>query len=347
MLWTDIIDPATLTGYARAALADFEARRGTLARWLPNRDVPDIVVRFVQGQTGLVDVANFRAFDAEIEIGKRPSGKRVTLELPALGQDIPVSEYEQLRARGGNISDAQALISIQNTTRFAVQAVADRMELLRGTALVTGKATVTPPAAGGFFMDDDFGRPAGHTLTAPALWSVAGTDRLAQLQTWTDLMLDANGEKPGSMVMSTRALRALASGTQFQTQLLNGGARNATEQEVRDIIEAAGLPPIELYDRRVSVGGVATKAVADDRVLLLPAPVAVDDWQGTQLGATFWGRTLSATEAAWGIAEADQPGVVAGVYRNPKPPMGIEVISDAIGEPVLANAALSLCAKVL
>jgi hypothetical protein len=95
------------------------------------------------------------------------------------------------------------------------------------------------------------------------------------------------------------------------------------------------------------VSGVTTKALPDDRVLLLPAPVAEDDWMGTQLGATFWGRTLSSLEAGWGIAEADQPGVVAGVYRNEKPPMGIEVLSDAIGEPVLANAALSLSAKVL
>lgn len=343
MLWTDIIDPATLTGYARAALADYEARRGSLARWLPNRDVADVVVRFVQGQTGLQDIANFRAYDAEIEVGKRPSGKRVTLELPALGQNLPVSEYEQLRARGGNVSDAQALVTIQNVTRMAVQAVSDRMELLRGTVLTTGIATVT----GNFQMSDDFGRAAGLTLTAPALWSVAGTDRLGQLQTWSDLYLDTNGEAPGSIVMSTRALRALASGTQFQTQLLNGGARNATEQEVRDLVVAAGLPPIYLYDRRVSVNGTVTKAIADDRVLMLPAPVAEDDWMGTQLGATFWGRTLSSLESGWGIAEADQPGVVAGVYRNPKPPMGIEVVSDAIGEPVLANANLSLCADVL
>jgi hypothetical protein len=342
-LWTDIIDPASLTGYARAALADYEARRGSLARWLPNRDVADIVVRFVKGQTGLQDVANFRAYDAEIEVGKRPSGQRVTLELPALGQNLPVSEYEQLRARGGNVSDAQALVTIQNVTRMAIQAVSDRMELLRGTVLTTGKATVTA----NFVLDDDFGRAAGLTLTAPALWSVAGTDRLGQLQTWSDLYLDTNGEAPGAIVMSTRALRALASGTQFQTQLLNGGARNATEQEVRDLVVAAGLPPIYLYDRRVSVNGTATKAVPDDRVLMLPAPVAEDDWMGTQLGATFWGRTLSSLEAGWGIAEADQPGVVAGVYRNAKPPMGIEVVSDAIGEPVLANANLSLCADVL
>lgn len=342
-LWTDIIDPASLTGYARAALADYEARRGNLAQWLPNRDVADIVVRFVQGQTGLQDVANFRAYDAEIEIGKRPSGKRVTLELPAVGQNLPVSEYEQLRARGGNISDAAALVTIQNVTRMAVQAVSDRMELLRGTVLNTGKATTT----GNFVMNDDFGRPAGHTVTAGALWSVVTTDILGDLQTWSDLYEDTNGEAPGAIVMSTRVLRAMSNADQFQTQLLNGGARNATEQQVRDTVTASGLPTIYLYNRRVSVAGVTTKALPDDRVLLLPAPVATDDWMGTQLGATFWGRTLSSLEAGWGIAEADQPGVVAGVYRNEKPPMGIEVLSDAIGMPVLANAALSFAADVL
>lgn len=63
-LWTDVIDPATLTGYARRSLEEIEQARGTLARWLPNRLVADIVVRFMAGQTGLVDEASYRAYDA-------------------------------------------------------------------------------------------------------------------------------------------------------------------------------------------------------------------------------------------------------------------------------------------
>ncbi|GAB2677707.1 major capsid protein [Thalassiella azotivora] len=344
VLWTDIIDPATLTGYARAALADYEARRGTLARWLPNRDVADVVVRFVAGSTGLVDVAKFRAYDAEVEVGKRQGGKRVTLELPALGQNLPVSEYEQLRARGGNVTEEAALASIQRTTVQAVQAVADSIERLRGIVLTTGKATIDQD---NFKSDDDFGRPAGHTVTAPALWSVAGTDALGQLETWADVYRDSTGEEPGAIVMSTRALRAFAGLDQMKTQLLNGASRPATVEDVQATVSAAGLPPIYRYDRRVSVDGVSTKVLPDDRVLLLPAPVETDDWMGTDLGATFWGRTLTSTEADWGIEDAEQPGVVAGVYRNPKPPMGIEVIADAIGLPVLANADRSFAADVL
>ena len=340
-LWTDIIDPATLTGYARASLSDYEAQRGTLARWLPNRDVADIAVRFIAGSNGLVDIADFRAYDAEPTIGKGPVGKRVTLELPAIGQNIPVSEYNQLRTRSGNASDETILNYIQNTTDVVVRAVSDAIERLRGTVLQTGKATVPG------FMDDDFGRAPGHTVTAGTAWSNAGADALADLQSWTDTYRDANGEDPGAIVVSTRVLRALAKLDQFKSQLLNGASRPATLRDVEDYVAAAGLPPIFVYDRRVSVAGSSTKVISDDRLLLLPAPVEPTDWQGTQLGATFWGQTLTSTEADWGIEDAEQPGLVAGVYRAEKPPMIAEVISDAIALPVLSNANLSFAADVL
>lgn len=343
-LWTDVIDPATLSGYARASMADYEQRRGTLAAWLPNRDLNDIVARFVQGGTGLIDVARFRAYDAEPEVGRRPQAKRVTIELPALSLNIPVSEYEQLRLRSGTVSDGAALVTIQNTTDAVVRAIADAIERLRGIVLTTGKATINQD---NYVSDDDFGRPASHQLTAAALWTDPSVSRLDYLQLVTDVYRDTTGEDPGALVMSQRVFRSLAAGSEFQTQLVNGAARPATAAQVRDTVTGAGMPDIYLYDRRVSVGGVMTRAVRDDTVLVLPAPVAPDDWQGTDLGATFWGRTLTSTDPNWAIQDVNQPGIVAGVWRNDKPPMGVEVISDAIGLPVLANADRSLAAKVL
>lgn len=344
-LWTDLIDPATLTGYAREALADYEARQGTLARWLPNREVRDINVRFRMGANGLVPVASFRAFDAEPEIGKRQQGKRVTLELPTLGQNIPVSEYEQLRMRGSQDEEAM-LKEILNTTNTVVRAVADGIERLRGIVLNTGKATIDQE---NFQSDDDFGRPAGHTVTATTLWSSATTvSRLAYLETLADLYREANGAEPGALVVSTKVLRSMAQGDEFQTQLVNGAARPATFQQVQDLITSAGLPPIYRYDRQIAdSNGVTRKVLDQDRLLMLPAPVEPNDWEGTQLGATFWGQTLTASELDWGIAESDQPGIVTGVYRNEKPPVIAEVISDAIALPVLANASLSISAKVV
>jgi hypothetical protein len=346
ILYTDLIDPATLTGYARAALEEYEASKGTLARWLPNRYVEDIIVRFVAGQTGLIDVAKFRAYDAEPEMGKRKAGKRVTLEIPALGQNIPVTEYEQLRSRAGtsNVSDEQALRTVQNTTRVAVRSVADAIERLRGIVIATGKATIDQD---NFQSDDDFGRPATHQLTAGSLWTTASVSRLDYLQTITDVYTDTVGAPPGSILVSTRVLRAMAAGDEFMTQLVNGASRPATNQQVADTVQGAGLPPIQVYDRRVSIDGVSTKVLPDDELYLLPAPVDPEDEEGTELGSTIWGRTLTSQDAAWGIEDGEQPGIVVGVYKNQKPPMGLEVISDAIGLPVLANAELSLRAKVL
>ena len=63
-LWTDIITPAELTGYIREDLSAVEQRRGSLARFLPNRVVPDIVVRFIAGQAGLVPEAEFHLVHA-------------------------------------------------------------------------------------------------------------------------------------------------------------------------------------------------------------------------------------------------------------------------------------------
>lgn len=334
-LWTDIIDPATLTGYARASQEEYERRKGNLAAFLPNRNTRGMHVRFRKGQTGLVAEAQFRAYDAEPEVGKRPAGQRVTLELPAIGLTEPVSEYDQLRLRGADNDSIEA--EIFRTTDRVVRGISDRMERLRGTVLTTGKATIDQA---NFNVEDDFGRHASMTLTASTLWS-GSADKLADLQAWVDLYIERNGVEPGAILTSNRVFRNLQADPVFATTLVGGATRRATESDVRGIIEGAGLPPITKYDRRTSAGRV----IPDDRLLLLPAPVDPNS-EEAELGGTFWGETLSQVEPDWGL-EGEEPGIVAGVYKNPKPPMIAEVISDAIGMPVLANADLSLCAKVL
>ena len=335
-LWTDVIDPATLTGYARRSLEEYEQAKGTLARWLPNREVADIVVRFIAGQSGLVEEARYRAFDAEIEIGKGQPKKRTVLELPAVGQDIPISEYDQLRNR--NAPDEAVERSILSTTRTVVRAVADRVERLRGVVLGTGVATIPELGAA-----DSFGRSSSHDVTAGTLWTAGNVDRLAYLETLRQQYIADTGEEPGTLLMSSRVFAALAGGDQFRTQLVNGASRPATETDVRGIVEGAGLPPIVKYDRRTKSG----KVLDDSKLFFLPAPVDTNDWEGTELGATFWGQTLESTDERYGIEDSEQPGIVAGVYRGEKPPLIAEVIASAIAMPVLANADLSLAAKVL
>lgn len=337
VLWTDLIDPATLTGYIRESMTDIEQRKGSLARFLPNRTVPNIVARFTAGQFGLVPEAQFRAYDAAASVGKKPGGKRVTLELPAIGQELIVTEYDQLRTR--NASDDAVLKEILNTATRVATAVSDRMERLRGIVLRTGKATIPELST-----DDDFGRISGHTVTAGSLWtSATSVSRLADLQTWADLFEATNGVAPGAIVMSRRVLRVMAAGDEFKISLTGGGSRPATVADVNAIVEGAGLPPIEVYTRRTATGVV----LPDNELLMLPAPVDPNAWEQSELGATFWGQTLSSQEPDWMIESLDQPGIVAATFRSQKPPIIAEVVSDAIGMPVLANANLSLKATVL
>lgn len=344
MLWTDLIDPVTLTGYARASLAEYEARQGSLNRWLPNRPVSDVVARFVKGRTGLVDVAKWRAYDAEPEIGKRETRQRVSIELPALGENRPITEYEQLRARAGGLTAEEALVTVQGETRAAVRAASDAMELLRGVVIATGVATIDQD---NFKSSDDFGRPNDCEVEADVAWDANGADALEDLQTWIEAYEDITGSLPGSVLMPRRVFRAMASQDPFKTTLIGGAERRASNSEVRELLASHDVPPISIYDRRVSVDGTMTRVLPDHTLYLLPAAVSPDDWQGTQLGASFWGRTLTSIDSAFGLAPAEQPGIVTGVWRNPKPPMGLEIIADAIGLPVLANAEMSFAAKVL
>lgn len=337
-LWTDILDPATLTGYARESMSDIERRKGTLAAFLPNRTTQDTVVRFNVGRTGLVEEAQFRAYDAEPEVGRGPSGERRTLELPAIGQNIPVSEYNQIRGR--NAADEIVADMLYNTTDLVATAVSDSIERLRGQVLISGKAVIDQT---NFQSTDDFKRSPEMAPTAATAWTDPDADPIADLRLWRDLYEDTNGMEPGAIVWSREIQTALANSRNFQITTAGGGSRPATMNDVNAILASEGLPPITVYTRRTASGPVLPKT----HMLMLPAQVGVDDWMGTQLGATFWGQTLTAEEPSWNIAAMDRPGIVVGAYRNPKPPMIAEIISDAISIPVLANADLALAAKVL
>lgn len=337
-LWTDIIEPAELSGFARASLQAFEDRNGSLERWLPNTHVDDIAVKFVIGENGLQEAAEFRSFDAEPTIARQSRGRGVQLELPAIGQKMPVSEYRALRLR--NASDDAYRSHILKTTNQIVRAIADRMEMLRGVVLDSGKATVDQRD---FNINDDFGRPGGHNVTAGSLWTTASVDRISDLLAWQDTYATTNaGTLPGALLMSTRTYGALKAGDQF-TNAVTG--RPMSRSDIASVLVDEGLPPIYIYDRKVkSYEGVTARVTSDENVLFLPAPGAEGE---SELGATYWGTTLTATELGWGIEDDERAGIVAGVVKSDNVPVIAEVVADAIGMPVLGNAALTLKAKVL
>lgn len=336
-LWQDAMTPAEATGYLRAALEDIEIQKGSLARWLPNKLVADTVVQFFYGSRGgMVEEARYRAFDAEIEKTKGPQTQRRTANLPAIGLGIDVTEYNQIRGRNSDLEMIRNFI--QNSLRDLAQGIVDRTERQRGIVLSQAKISIQQD---NYVDAADFGRDPSMSTTASALWTDAATSRLSALQTWQDHYNDMNGENPGALLMSTKVLRALCAGSEFATQLLNGASRPALQGDVQQVLTSADLPEIYIYNRKTKSGLV----LPDDSIFLLPAPTS--DSGESQLGNTWYGQTLTSSDSSYGLAPVDQPGVVAGVYRNPKPPMGAEVLADAIALPVLANANLSMVVKVV
>lgn len=343
-LWTDLMTPVEATGIARDEQYVIEQQKGgTLARFLPNVFVDSDHVKFYPGTSGLVDVARYRAFNAKPEVGKGQGLARKSIDLPAASRTEPIDELTQKEL--ARLSDDRIRKSIEAAIRRNVQAISTRQELTRGILIETGKVAVD---VDNFWINDDFGRNAALTITAASLWSTAGVDRITALTSWCDTYATYNnGAYPGRIVMGKAAWAAFASGSQFATLLANGATRPGIRSEILAFADSAGLPAVEIYDRSVSVEGVTTKVLSSNKIYLLPDPVAVDAEEGSLLGATYWGRTVSAGFESWGIEPDEQPGIVCGVFREEQVGASIEVQGDAIAEPVAVNANASMTVTVL
>lgn len=337
---SDYIDPAALTGYARASLADQEVNQFTLSRFLPSADVDDLEYRFTRGGEGLVDAAVFRAYDAEAPIGSRPGVTRVSGELPPISRKIRFGEYDRLRQRKAGPDVVAA--GLQSDTERNVRSVAARVELARGDALVNGQVTISE---NGVIATVTFGRSGSHSVSAATPWStVATATPLVNLLAWKAVYRASNGVDPGVILLSDQALGYLMQNAEIRALAasVNGGPAIVSQTAVAAVFQAYGLPRFEVYDAQVKVNGAATRVIAADKLLMLPAPVTPD---GTnELGGTLWGTTAESLEPDYGLS-GDEPGIVAGAYST-KDPVAIWTKAAAIALPVLANPDLTLMADV-
>lgn len=343
-LWTDIIDPVEATGIARDEQYVIEqAKGGTLARFLPNVFVDSDHVKFWPSANGLVDVARYRAFNARPEVGKGAPIVAKTIDLPSIARNEPIDEVTQKEL--ARLSDDRIKKSIESAIRRNVQAISMRQELTRGICIEQGKVVVDTD---NFWISDDFGRNAALTITAATLWNTGTVDRITALLAWCEVYKSYNyGAMPGRIVFGRTAWAAYASGGQFATLLANGATRPGVKQEILRYTESAGLPASEVYDRNVSVDGVTTAVLSPNKVYLLPEPVDPMDENGSLLGATYWGRTVSAGYDSWGIEPDEQPGIVCGVFKEDSVGSSVEVQGDSIGEPVAVNANASMTITVV
>jgi hypothetical protein len=345
-LWTDIIDPVEATGIARDEQYVIEQQRGgTLARFLPNVLVDSDHVKFFPGVTGLVDAARYRAFNAPPEVGKGQGVTSKTIDLPAISREEPLDEMTQKEL--ARLSDDRIRKSLESTIRRTVQAISMRQEATRGIAIDQGAVVVDTD---NFLINDAFGRDGSLTVSAGTgnWWADTTVDRLTALGAWQDIYAGLNNDaNPGRLVFGSRAAyNAFAAGDQFKT-LVGTASRPPMSAEVNAYVASAGLPPFEIYERRVMIEGTLTPVLNAKKVYYLCEPVAVDEEDGSLLGATYWGKTVSAGFESWGIEPDEQPGIVCGVFKDEKVGASVEVQGDSIGEPILANPNASMAIQVL
>lgn len=339
MLIWDAIDPVELTGYVRAALADREQNQLTLSRWLPNRTVNDLEFRFNAGGQGLIDAGVFRSYDAEARIAKRPSTIRVSGELPPLSEKIRLGEYDRLRQRNATqeIND-----TVFNDAVRMMLALRARLELARGEALYRGRIDLSE---NGVIATIDFGRNAGHTVAPGILWSTVATAvPLTDELGWIDTYVANTGVRPGAAICSTTVLGYLLRNAEYRALVGRNGfvPSRVSRADVDAIRQDYELPPLEIYDTQVSVGGVATRVIPADRFVFVPPADA--NPETNELGGTLYGVTAEALEID-GLEGTDEAGITA-VAMKTFDPVSIWTKAAAVAIPVLANPDLTFTADV-
>lgn len=342
-LINDYILPAELTGFVRAALADFEQNRFTLARFLPSRTIDDLDYRFTSGGEGLIDAATFRQYDAPSPFGTRKGVQRTTGQLPPISRQLRLNEFDRLRLRAAG--NDRVLSAIFDDARRLARQVAARVELARGEVLYKGKLVI---AENGVIATVDYGRAAGHTVTAGTAWTnLAASTPLTNMVAWSDTYAAANGEKPGGALISTRILRLMERNAEVINAVTGAaaGRTRVTLNELNALLESEGLPPVEVYDAQVNVGGAATRIIPDDQFVYVPVAGDPSDPESSDLGATLWGVTAESLEPDYSIEEGEEPGIVAGTYKSPDP-VAVFTKAAAIVLPVAANPNLTFAADV-
>ncbi|MGI8425446.1 MAG: major capsid protein [Actinomycetota bacterium] len=331
----DLIDPQQLVGFARDQVFP-EFRLNLL---LPDVTDFDLEYRFNKGALLDQDAAQYRAFDTPAGIGKRQGVTRMTGELPPLSKKYKLGEEDRLRLREIQSGDNDPLIDqIYDDVANGVRSVRARLELARGSAIYDGKVTI---AENGVVADVNFGMPAGHKVTAATLWSDPAAPIIADLTAWVEVFVATNGFPPELALTSQKVFNNMLRNTQIRTlaATVAGVPAIVGRGTLSQVLVEYGLPPIEINDELIQVGGVATRPIPENRFVML-AP--------NGLGRTIFGVTAEALRQVRNgvILKEQTPGLMA-VISETDDPVGTWTKTSGIALPVVPNPQQVLTATVI
>lgn len=344
MQYTDSIRTATqLTAEARAAQEILEDQF-LLSAWLPSRENYGLNFEFDVNALNLADAATYRAFDTEAPLGSVPGSQTRSGKLPPISRKLRVSEYDQLSLYGQNDAIGE---TFERYARRLGGGIAARVALAQGQAVETGSVTINENK---LIFTIDFGRKAGHTVTAAAVWSNTATDAFADLLAYKAVYVATNQAAPGVAMVSTQVLSAL----QRNTSIIKAALGRSTDlpsiitiEQVRSMFESYQLGRLVINDDVTGVNGASTRIISANKFMFLPEVGGSGvDGDGGALGGTDWGIPAEAINPRYGIPEGDRPGVFSAAFHSADPE-GHYVLSSAIVLPVPSFINRTFAATVL
>lgn len=326
------INPVELTRYIRPLIeaTDEDRANGTLADILPAETYDSDSVEWeTRSRTGVV--AKVRSWDTEAEIASGGFSSRNNIaKLPPISIKDKFGELAKLRRMGANAPE-QVNAAAERIAKDVGFGVLDRVILFRGEALETGKLTINE---GGVIQTVDFGRKPEFTKTAGTLFTAAGADPIAYLESLLEEYKAENGELPDRLVGSAKVRNALRKavvaagyfGTDIRTFVRNS--------DVDELLADRDIPAFTVNDK--VIGG--KRVIGDDKLILAKTVTA---------GQTAWGtpvETLDPKYSALGASE--QAGVLIGSYDE-QDPFITWIRATSVALPILTNPNSTLVSKVV
>jgi hypothetical protein len=332
--------PAELTGYARAALRDYQVNTFMLHEILPDNTVNDLSYKFTRGGGNLIDAAVYRNFDSESDIGIREGGARVYGELPPISRKLPLGEYERIKRRNLDTQAEELRAALESDATRLVHGIAARVELARGEAIFNASITLNENGVQGGV---DFGRNPANAVAPATTWDNTAATVSDDLDTWMEYYLNLNGFMPERMLLPRRVFNFLRRNDQMKNIIFPNSGKSTvsiptlTPTQLMDALSAAGLPTPVIYDAQVNVAGVSTRITPANKIALLPP-------SNVKVGETLWGSPIESQDPRYGLA-GSEAGVAVGAYYS-EDPQTLWTRATAIVLPIIGNPDVTMTATV-
>ena len=269
-------------------------------------------------------LAKFRAVDGEAELVGRQAFDRAYADVVSIARKerFNTSDLRKIREAGmlpvvdGKISlasqqGAEAKRKIRAALERCKNSIDNRLEWMQINALL-GKIEYKGDVA----FSVDYGVTGGQSGVAPTIpWSTVATSTpLDDILLWQETVEDNCGMRPDTIIMSSKALRYIASSASLRNTLQYTGAMFAPKK-AKEFVESELDVNIILYNSRYTSenGLTTTRFLAEDKIIMLPSSNILPEGLGDTARVGHPLANYTPGYYTWTKEEQDPYGVFAGV----------------------------------